>query len=80
MGRLDGSSIIEETVAGKMRYRARLQCGSVAVSGPVRWQRATAMADLKKMEDAFEGAGGGEGMLGVQMIQPELFRIRDRPS
>lgn len=76
-GRLDGSTIIEENVAGKVKFRARVQCGgNVVVSGPVRWQSITASQDLEKMEEAFSS----EGMVAVQRIQPTLFRIRDRPA
>lgn len=73
---LDGACIVEETVGGRVKYRARLPCGGVVVSGPVRFQRTTAEQDLEKMEAALND----EGMRAVQRIQPELFRIRDRPS
>lgn len=75
-GKLDGSEIVEENVAGKTKFRARMQCGNVTVSAPVRWQRVTAVEDLEKMEGAF----AEEGMVAVQRIQPDLFRIRDRPA
>lgn len=76
-GRLEGSTISEETVGGRVKYRAKLPCGSVVVSGPVRFQLVTAEEDLVKMEEALESEGG---MRAVQRIQPELFRIRDRPT
>jgi len=68
--------IVEETVGNRVKYRARLPCGGVTVSGPVRFQYCTAEEDLAKMEDALQG----EGMRAVQRIQPELFRIRDKPT
>lgn len=74
---MEGSTIVEETVGNRVKYRARLPYGSMTVSGPVRFQYITAQQDLEKMEEA---ALSSEGMRAVQRIQPELFRIRDRPS
>jgi len=73
---LEGSTIVEENVRNLVKYRARLPVGSVIVSGPIRFQRVTAVQDLAKMEEAVQS----EGMRAVQRLQPELFRIRDGPS
>jgi len=67
---------VEETVGNRVKYRARVPCGSVTVSGPLRFQYVTAEQDLAKMEEAVLS----DEPRAVQRIQPELFRIRDRPS
>jgi len=69
-----GAKIIEETVGNRTKYRARLPCGPITISGPLRWQKVTADEDLTKMETVMLA----EGLRGVQKIQPELFRIRDK--
>jgi len=44
------------------------------VSGPLRVHRSTAEEDLVKMKER----ATEEGLLGVQKLQPELFRIREK--
>jgi len=71
---IPGSSIIEETVGNRTKYRARLPCGSITISGPLRWGQDMANQDLVKMTEALQT----EGLRAVQRIQPELFRIREK--
>lgn len=73
-GTVEGSKIIEETVGGRSKYRARLPCGTITISGPLRLYRDTAEQDLAKMEEALTS----DGLRAVQKIQPELFRCREK--
>lgn len=60
-------------MGGRTKYRARLPCGTITISGPLRFLLATAEEDLVKMEEAL----ANDGLQAVQKIQPELFRIRE---
>jgi len=62
-------------VGGRTKYRARLPTpGGVLVQGPLRFLRETVEQDLVRMEEALSS----EGMKGVQKLQPELFRVREK--
>eukprot|EP00929_Paragymnodinium_shiwhaense_P053939 TRINITY_DN27042_c0_g1_i1.p1 TRINITY_DN27042_c0_g1~~TRINITY_DN27042_c0_g1_i1.p1 ORF type:complete len:387 (-),score=58.45 TRINITY_DN27042_c0_g1_i1:151-1311(-) len=67
--------ITEETVAGVTKHRAKLDAGGTKVQGPLRYSREVAEEDLKKLHQAFEEGGFNA----VQSLQPELFRIREKP-